>query len=102
MADRRARPLLRPVSLTEAVYKGIQVTMEKFGDFLRELAVLVLVFIPLDLWQKDITWMRSIGVLALSALFFVSGVVCEFVAIAVKRERDKYEEEQSCGPDPST
>jgi hypothetical protein len=85
---------LRPVTLIEAVYKGIQVTMEKVGDFLREVAALVLVFIPLDLWKDQLSWGRIAGIIAVSLLIFVLGVGCEFAAIAVKRERDKYEEEK--------
>lgn len=90
---------LRPVTLIEAVFKGIQTTMEKGGEFLREVAALVLVFIPLDLWKNDITWMRSIAVLAVSAFLFFVGLGCDFTAIAVKRGRDRYEEEKSHGSD---
>ena len=88
---------LRPVTLVEAFYKGAQVFMEKFGDFLREVSALVLVFLPLDLWKNEITWPRSLGVIAASALLFVLGVGCEFTAIAVKRGRDRYEEEKNDG-----
>lgn len=86
---------LRPVTLVEAFYKGVQVFMEKSGDFLREVAALVLVFIPLDLWKNELTWMRSLGVIGVSGLLFFLGIGCEFTAIAVKRGRDRYEEEKS-------
>jgi hypothetical protein len=89
---------LRPVTLVEAFYKGMQVSMEKLGDFLREVAALVLVFIPLDLWKNEITWMRSIGVIAVSGMLFIFGIGCEFTALAVKRGRDRYEEEKSYDP----
>jgi len=83
---------MRPVTLIEAFYKGVQVFMEKLGDFLREVAALVLVFIPLDLWKDSITWMRAIAVIGVSAFLFFFGLACEFSAIAVKRVRDRYEE----------
>ncbi len=93
------RASLRPVTLVEAIYKGLQVLMEKSGDFLREVAALVLVFIPLDLWQHSMTWEKTIGVLAVCVVLFWAGIGCEFVAIAVKRGRDKYEEEKKRGSD---
>jgi len=85
----------RPVTLVEAVYKAIQVFLEKFGEFLREAAVLVLVFLPLDLWKDQVTWPRAAGVLFVSALLFCWGLGCEFTSIVVKRYRDRYEEEKS-------
>ena len=88
---------LRPVTLVEAVYKGIQIFMEKLGDFLREISALVLVFIPLDLWKNEITWTRSLGVVGASVVLFVLGVGCECTAVAVKRGRDRYEEEKKDG-----
>lgn len=91
--------MLRPVTLVEAVYKGIQVLMEKLGDFLREIAALVLVFLPLDLWKKDLTWERSLGVIAVALMLFSTGIGCDLTAIAVKRGRDRYEEERY-GSDP--
>lgn len=89
---------LRPVTVTEALYKAIQTGLEKFGDFLREIAALVLVFLPLDLWKNDLTWLRSAGVICASAFLFIFGLGCEYTAIAVKRGRDRYEEEQNNGP----
>ncbi len=88
---------LRPVTLLEALYKGVQVVLEKFGDFLREVAALVLVFIPLDLWKGDFTWQRSIGIILVSLAIFTFGLVSELGAVAVKRARDLYEEEQERG-----
>jgi hypothetical protein len=85
------------VTLVEAVYKALQVSLEKFGDFLREVAALVLVFIPLDLWRNEITWTRSVWVLAISAVIFVAGLGCEMTATVVKRARDLYEEVQENG-----
>ena len=97
----RARPI-RPVTLVEAVYKGIQVLMEKMGDFLREVSALVLVFIPLDLWRNEITWGRSFTVIGVSAALFITGFGCDLTAIAVKRGRDRYEEEQNRGSNAGT
>lgn len=86
--------LLRPVTLTEAVFKAIQTGLEMFGCFLREVAALVLVFIPLDLWKNEITWGRSLAVIGASAVIFILGVGCEWMSIAVKRGRVLYEEEK--------
>lgn len=89
---------MRPVTLIEAFYKGVQVFMAKLGDFLREIAALVLVFIPLDLWKDSLTWQRGMDVVLLSLFLFLVGVACECVAIAVKRGRDRYEEAKSYEP----
>lgn len=88
---------MRPVTLVEACYKGIQTGLEELSEFLREVAALVLVFIPLDLWKNEITWTRSAEVFATSVFIFFLGLGCKGTAIAVKRVRDLYEEEQSRG-----
>jgi hypothetical protein len=85
---------LRPVTALEAFYKAFQVGLEKFGDFLRELAVLLLVFIPIDYWKADLSWMRLFIAVGASAFVFGCGLASEYAAIAVKRYRDLYEEEQ--------
>ena len=77
----------------EAFYKGVQVFSEKLSEFVREIAALVLVFIPLDLWKNELTWSRALFVFATSAMLFVSGIGLEFVAIVVHRARVRYEEE---------
>ena len=88
---------MRPVTLVEAFYKGLQMSLERFGEFLREVAVLVVVFIPLDLWKNEWTWARTIGVFFVSAVLFTFGLVSESMAIAVKRGRIRYEEVQANG-----
>jgi hypothetical protein len=85
---------LRPVTFTEACTKGLQVLLEKFGDFMRELAVLLLVFIPIDYWKDGLTWPKILAVFGVSGVVFAFGLVSEYFAIAVKRYRDLYEEEQ--------
>lgn len=84
---------LRPVTAIEAFYKGLQVFTEKLGEFLREAAVLVLIFIPLDLWKDQLTPTRIYVVVSVSAAVFFAGFGCECSAIVVKRVRDRYEEE---------
>jgi hypothetical protein len=84
---------LRPVTVIEALYKALQVGLEKFGDFLRELAVLLLVFIPIDYWKVGLSWPRFYAVFGASAGIFGFGLMCEYAAIAVKRYRELYEEE---------
>lgn len=85
---------LRPVTAIEAFYKGLQVLSEKLGEFLREVAALVLVFIPLDMWKNELTPMHTYFVLTVSAAIFIAGIGCDYSAIAVKRARDRYEEEK--------
>jgi hypothetical protein len=86
---------LRPVTLVEAAYKTLQTAVEKLGEFLCEIAALVLVFIPLDLWKDSLNWVKSIEVLGASAILLLSGIGCHLTATLVKRGRDLYEEAQS-------
>ena len=84
---------LRPVTAMEAFYKGLQVFSEKLGEFLREAAVLVLIFIPIDLWKDELTPTRVYVVVSVSAVVFFAGFGCECAAIVINRARDRYEEE---------
>jgi hypothetical protein len=86
---------VRPVTLVEAAYKTLQTAIEKLGEFLCEVASLVLVFIPIDLWKGDLNWIKSTEVLGASAVLLFSGIACHLTATLVKRGRDLYEEAQS-------
>jgi hypothetical protein len=52
---------------------------EMFGEFLREAAVLVLVFVPLELYKPthSMSYIRLTIVVAFSLATFVAGVVIE-------------------------
>jgi hypothetical protein len=52
-------------------------TLQMLGEFLREVAVLVLVFVPIDLFSHNLTWMRFIYTLVGSCVILVFGVAIE-------------------------
>lgn len=52
-------------------------TLEMLGEFLREVAVLVLVFVPLGFFVHNLTWMRFIYTLVGSCVFLAFGVAIE-------------------------
>lgn len=85
---------LRPVTVIEAFFKSLQTFLEKFGEFLREVAALVIVFIPIDYWKEKLDWTRMAAVSLGAIILFLTGYACDLVAIYVKRRRDQYEEEQ--------
>lgn len=65
------------------------------GHYLREIAVLVVVFFPLDFWKHDqITVMRMSGVIAASILILLFGMVCEWTSYGVKRGKRAWEKEE--------
>jgi hypothetical protein len=51
--------------------------MEMVGEFLREIAVLVLVFVPLELFKGNMSLGWYLGVLAFSATLLASGICME-------------------------
>jgi hypothetical protein len=62
------------------------------GDYLREAAVLVLVFIPIDLWKnKDITGLNLLEVGVLSLIILGFGMFCEWIALLMKRVQNRLE-----------
>jgi hypothetical protein len=68
----------------------------KAGDYFREMAVLIVAFIPLDLWKhEEITALRIVEVLAASLGLFLFGVVCEWTSYGVKRGKAVWEEEEA-------
>jgi hypothetical protein len=95
---RARKPSLRPVTAIEAFYKAGQLFLENSNESIREVAVLVLVFIPVDLWKGDFTPVHGLWVLLASIAVFFFGWGCGLAAIAVKRAREKYEEEQGYEP----
>lgn len=71
----------------------LQSSFCKGGDYFREMAVLVVVFIPLDLWKhEEITSVRVVLVIAGSIGLFVVGMICEWTSYGVKRGKAAWEE----------
>jgi hypothetical protein len=65
------------------------------GEYFREIAVLVVVFMPLDLWKhEEITTTRVIMVLIASASIFLFGMIWEWTSYGVKRGKSAWEEEE--------
>jgi hypothetical protein len=52
-------------------------TLEMLGEFLREVAVLVLVFVPLDFFAHNLTGVRFIYTLVASCVILAFGVGIE-------------------------
>ena len=76
----------------EASREATQLIAEKLGEFLREIAALVLVFIPLDLWRDRITGGRVVGVLLVCAILFMFGLWFDILAMHIKRLGQEVEE----------
>ncbi len=54
-----------------------KVTLEMLGEFLREVAVLVLVFVPLDFFAHNLTAIRFIYAFVVSTILLVVGIAVE-------------------------
>jgi len=68
----------------------------KGGDYLREVAVLVIVFIPLDLWKHtEITGLRVTMVIFISAVIFLFGMAFEWTSYGFKRGKAAWEKEET-------
>jgi len=52
-------------------------TLEMLGEFLREIAVLVLVFVPLDFFAHNLTGTRFIYTFAVSSMLLALGIAIE-------------------------
>lgn len=83
---------MRSLTVVEAAWKATESGFEKVGDFLREVAALLLVFLPLDWWKNELTWQRVVGVLVASTAVFLAGMVCLWTSFGVKRGRLNWEE----------
>jgi hypothetical protein len=65
------------------------------GHYLREIAVLIVVFIPLDLWKhEEITGLRLVEVIVLSFVTLLAGMVFEWTSCGVKRGKVVWEREE--------
>ena len=71
----------------------IETSFCKGGDYFREMAVLIVVFMPLDLWKhEEITPFRIAMVGIASIGLFVMGMLCEWTSYGVKRGKNAWEE----------
>lgn len=65
------------------------------GHYLREIAVLILVFVPVDFWKhEEITPLRLASVGGWSILILFCGMVCEWTSYGVKRGKKVWEQEE--------
>ncbi len=85
---------MRPLTVVEALFKAAESGFEKGGDLLREIAALLLVFLPLEWWKNELTWGRFGEVFAASVGIFLVGMVCHWTSLGVKRGRLVWEEEK--------
>ena len=63
---------------------ALEMSLEKFGNFLEELSVLILVFVPLDIWQGKLTLRHLIEIGCSSGGLFLIGLGCHWVLLIVK------------------
>lgn len=81
------------LSFGTVVLSMIETSFCKGGDYFREMAVLVVVFMPLDLWKhEEITAARIVMVVAGSIGLFVVGMICEWTSYGVRRGKVAWEE----------
>ena len=59
----------------------------KFGSFLEELAVLILVFVPLDIWQGKLTFGRTAAVVLTSGGLFLIGLGCHWTVFILNQDQ---------------
>jgi hypothetical protein len=83
-------------SLVSAILKAFDSLFDMIGHYLRELAVLIVVFIPLDLWKHDeITLTRMSWVISASAVVFAFGAAFQWLAYLVEWARDIWRKEET-------
>jgi len=69
--------------------------LDTFAHFVRDIAVLVLVFVPIDLWKTGDYKIRHFVILSLFSLgFFVVGMALQCSAALVQRSKEVYEDEE--------
>jgi hypothetical protein len=65
------------------------------GEFFRDVAVLVLVFVPIDLWRRqDFQTWHYVELVLSSIGFFVVGLALQCTANFVERTREIYDAEE--------
>ena len=74
----------------------LESTFVKGADYLREVSVMVLVFIPFDVWKQDRIQPENVLEVAFaSAILFILGMAFEWTGQAVTRGREAWAEEQA-------
>lgn len=75
----------KPLSFITAVLAMCETTFMRGGEYLREVSILVMVFVPLDYWKhSEVTPVRIILVVACSAVIFIAGMICEWASYGIK------------------
>lgn len=86
---------MRYVRLSTTLFKLGESIFHMGSEYMREASVLVLVFIPLDLWKhEEITETRLALVFGGSVLVFFCGVAFQWTAYAVKVARAIWDKEE--------
>lgn len=86
---------MRKVSITGAFLCMAESGLELFSELVRDAAVLVLVFVPIDWWKDKASWKPdSVVILVVgSLLVFGIGLALHWTSQLVKWARGIYEEE---------
>jgi hypothetical protein len=85
--------LKKRLSFGTVALSMVETSFCRGGDYFREMAVLIVVFMPLDLWKhEEITAFRIVLVVAASIGLFVVGMICEWTSYGVKRGKAAWEE----------
>ena len=81
----------RPIA--GAAFLMAETFFTKGADYFREMSVLIVVFIPLELWRHaQITMFGVFQVLAASAALYLIGMACEWTSFGVRRGRQAWQE----------
>jgi hypothetical protein len=69
--------------------------LDTSAHFVRDIAVLVLVFVPIDLWRKqDFEIWHYVTLVLFSVAFFAIGLALQCSATLVQRSKEVYEAEE--------
>jgi hypothetical protein len=72
-----------------------ETALDTSAHFSRDIAVLVLVFVPIDLWRKqDFDIRHYVGLVLFSGAFFIVGLALQCVASVVQRGKEIWEAEE--------
>jgi uncharacterized membrane protein YeiB len=86
---------LKRLSVGGACLGAFHCTLSKIGDFLREAAVLGLVFIPIDLWRNSQVPWEHLTIFGLAVIVtFAFGVFFEWTSLGVKYAKQIWEEKE--------
>jgi hypothetical protein len=63
------------------------------GHFVRDIAVLIFVFVPLDIWKNEFSVYRVISLTLVSGAIFTIGLALQWVSNLVRISREIWEAE---------